>query len=325
MKNKKIYFKAVPFDKKMVTLALESGVDAMLAEKKDMEKISVLGRTQVLDIEDFIFMKINRKEDEEAVVAMVKSGKKVVLCRDAEIIPVENILAQVADVGMEADSLAGLETALGILEKGVDYVVVDQTCASELKAMVKKVKQDQGKVDLVPGKITEITPIGLGHRVCVDTISLLKTGQGMLVGNSSAFTFLVNAETESNPYVAARPFRINAGAVHSYACLPRDRTTYLEELSPGHEVLIATSEGSGFSAVVGRVKTEIRPMLLITAEFEKTSGSVILQNAETIRLVGKDKKPVSVVSLKAGDEVLCRPDQAGRHFGMRIQEEIREK
>jgi 3-dehydroquinate synthase II len=39
----------------------------------------------------------------------------------------------------------------------------------------------------------------------------------MLVGNSSAFTFLVNAETESNPYVAPRPFRINAGAVHAYA------------------------------------------------------------------------------------------------------------
>jgi len=323
--KKKIYFKAVPFDKKMITLALESGVDAILAEKKDIEKISVLGRTEVLDVEDFSFMKISRKEDEKAVVDMVKSGKKVVLSRDVEIIPVENILAQVADVGMEADSLSGLETALGILEKGVDYLVVDQRSASELKEMVKKVKQDQGKIDLVPGKITGITPIGLGHRVCVDTISLLKTGQGMLVGNSSAFTFLVNAETESNPYVAARPFRINAGAVHSYACLPQDRTTYLEELSPGDEVLIASSEGGSFSAVVGRIKTEIRPMLLITAEFEGNRGSVILQNAETIRLVGKDGKPLSVVKLKVGDEILCKPDQAGRHFGMRIQEEIREK
>ena len=28
--------------------------------------------------------------------------------------------------------------------------------------------------------------------------------------------------------------------------------------------------------------------------------------------------------LKPGDTVLCRLDQAGRHFGMRIQEEIRE-
>lgn len=323
--NKKIFFKAVPFDKKMVTLALESGVDAILAQKKDMDKISVLGRTEVLDIENFSFMKITRKDDERAVVDLIKSGKKVVLSSDVEIIPVENILAQVSDVGMEADSLSGLETALGILEKGVDYLVVDLKSASDLKEMVRKVKQDQGQIDLVAGKITGITPIGLGHRVCVDTISLLETGQGMLVGNSSAFTFLVNAETESNPYVAARPFRINAGAVHSYACLPMDRTSYLEELAPGDEVLIASSDGGSFSAVVGRVKTEVRPMLLISAEFEGSRGSIVLQNAETIRLVDKGGKPVSVVKLKVGDEVLCKPDQAGRHFGMRIQEDIREK
>lgn len=323
--KKKIFFKAVPFDKQMVTLALESGVDSILAEKKDLEKISVLGRTEVLDVDEFSFMSISSKDDEKAVVDVVKSGRRVVLSRDVEIIPVENILAQVSDIGMEVDSLSSLETALGILEKGVSFVVVDQGSSQDLKQMVKKIKQDQGKVDLVPGKITEISPIGLGHRVCVDTISLLDTGQGMLVGNSSAFTFLVNAETESNPYVAARPFRINAGAVHSYACLPQDKTTYLEELSPGNEVLIAASDGSSFSAVVGRIKTEIRPMLLITAEFEGNRGSVILQNAETIRLVNRDGKPVSVVKLKVGDEVLCRPDQAGRHFGMRIQEEIREE
>ena len=84
--------------------------------------------------------------------------------------------------------------------------------------------------------ITSIKAAGLGHRVCVDTMSMLKKGQGMLVGNSSAFTFLVHAETESNPYVAARPFRVNAGAVHAYAVMPGDRTSYLEELSSGDEV-----------------------------------------------------------------------------------------
>ncbi|MCA1743773.1 MAG: 3-dehydroquinate synthase II [Desulfonatronovibrio sp.] len=323
--KKKIYFKAVPFDKKMVTLALESGVDAIIAPKKDLEAIAALGRTEVIDIEEFNFMSINQKQDEEKVVELLNAGTRVVLPEDVEIIPVENILAQNSNVGMRVDSLTSLETALGILEKGVDYVVVGADSAQELKTMVKRVKQDQGKVDLVCGKIVEITPIGLGHRVCVDTISLLKTGEGMLVGNSSAFTFLVNAETESNPYVAARPFRINAGAVHSYACLPQDKTTYLEELGPGTEVLIAGNDGHGFSAVVGRVKTEIRPMLLISAEFEGKKGSVVLQNAETIRLVSSQGKPVSVVELKVGDEVLCKTDQAGRHFGMRIQEEIREK
>ncbi|MFW5730938.1 MAG: 3-dehydroquinate synthase II [Desulfonatronovibrionaceae bacterium] len=323
--NKQIYFKAVPFNKPMITLALESGVDGIIAEKKDLEKIAALGRTHALDISELEFMEISSKPDEERAVELIQSGKKVVLNRNVEIIPVENILAQTSQVGMEVDSVSGLETALGILEKGVGFVVVDESGASMLKEMVRKVKQDQGQIDLVRGKITGISPIGLGHRVCVDTISLLRTGQGMLVGNSSAFSFLVNAETEANPYVAARPFRVNAGAVHSYVCLPDDRTAYLEELGPGQEVLVAGSDGSSFSAVVGRVKTEIRPMLLISAEFEGASGSVILQNAETIRLVGADGQPVSVVQLKTGQEVLCKPDMAGRHFGMRIQEEIREK
>ncbi len=323
--TKKIYFKAIPFDKKLVTLALESGVDGILAQKEDLDKITALGRTQALDIEDFKFTSVQSKEDEESVVQSLKSGEKVVLSRDAEIIPVENIVAQAQGVGKEVATPEEVGTAMGILERGVDFVVADAQGAQELKKMVSMVKQEHGTLDLLPGTITEITPLGLGHRVCVDTISLLDKGQGMLVGNSNAFTFLVNAETESNPYVAPRPFRINAGAVHSYACQPGDRTTYLEELAPGKEVLIASPQGEAKSAVVGRVKTEVRPMLLISAEYEGHRGSVIVQNAETIRLIGADKNPVSVVQLRVGDQVLCRSDQAGRHFGMRVQEDIREK
>jgi len=122
----------------------------------------------------------------------------------------------------------------------------------------------------------------------------------MLVGNSSAMTFLVNAETESNPYVAARPFRINAGAVHAYCQMPGDTTRYLEELTSGSEVLIAAHTGETKTAVVGRVKTEIRPMLLITAEVDGREGKVFLQNAETIRLVTPEGKPVSVVTAARG-------------------------
>ena len=82
------------------------------------------------------------------------------------------------------------------------------------------------------------------------------------------------------------------------------------------------------SATIGRIKTEVRPMLMITAQMETPegtrTGSVFLQNAETIRLVRPDGTPVSVVALRPGDEVICRADVAGRHFGMRIQENIRE-
>ncbi len=150
----------------------------------------------------------------------------------------------------------------------------------------------------------------------------------MLVGDSAAFTFLVHAETERNEYVASRPFRVNAGGVHAYAIMPNDRTAYLEELRSGSEVLIVDAKGECGVAVVGRVKTEVRPMLRIEAECgadgEKKRGSVFVQNAETIRLVRPDGTSVSVVDLRAGDEVLCRLDAAGRHFGMRVEEDIRE-
>ena len=183
------------------------------------------------------------------------------------------------------------------------------------------------RTELLQGRealLTDEDPAGLGHRVCVDTMTLMRPGQGMLVGNSSAFTFLVNAETESNPYVAPRPFRINAGAVHAYAVMPGDRTSYLEELRAGTEVLLAAADGSTTLATVGRCKTEVRPMLLIEARCGDRTGAVFLQNAETIRLLRADGTPVSVVDLAAGDTVLCRTDQAGRHFGMRIDEDIRE-
>jgi len=206
----------------------------------------------------------------------------------------------------------------------VDVIVVTPQAAGDLKKIVADVKLSQGKVPLHKGVITSIKAAGLGHRVCVDTMSMLKKSQGMLVGNSSAFTFLVHAETESNPYVAARPFRVNAGAVHAYAVMPGDKTNYLEELSSGDEVLVVSATGDTSLATIGRVKVEIRPMLLITAKVGDTEGAVFLQNAETIRLTRADGEPVSVVSLKVGDEVLCKVDQAGRHFGMRISEEIKE-
>jgi 3-dehydroquinate synthase II len=322
---KKIVVQAVPFDKKLVTLALESGVDAVLVAEADADKVRALSRVEVLTPGDLTRVTLASKADEETAAAAMAKGRRVVLAEGWEIIPVENLLARGDGLGVEAASLERAVLAAGVLERGVDFVVVLPEARAELKEIVARLKLDQGTVALEPAKVTSVTPAGLGHRVCVDTTSMLRRGQGMLVGNSSAFAFLVHAETESNPYVAARPFRINAGAVHAYAALPGDRTSYLEELSAGREVLVVDAAGRTTVATVGRVKVEIRPMLLIAAATsDGREGQVFLQNAETIRLVRADGAPVSVVALKEGDEVLVRTDQAGRHFGMRIREEIRE-
>ncbi len=322
-----IYFKAVPFSKEEVTLALESGVDGIICPAGQAALVSGLARCEVIKAEDVPSIPLTRKEDEGIYLEAAATGMAT-LAPGWEIIPVENLLAQSDRVYTEVRSLAEAELASGILERGVRGVVVLPEGTGDLKDIVKYCKTSLEHEILEEAEVTEVIQAGLGHRVCCDTISILRRGQGMLVGNSSDFTFLVHAETEHNPYVAARPFRVNAGAVHAYTRLPHDRTCYLEELKAGCQVQIVDAGGGTMTATVGRVKIEIRPMLLIKAVFrrdgEEKCGAVFLQNAETIRLTAPGGIPVSVVSLKPGDKVLVRVDEAGRHFGMRVREEIAE-
>ncbi len=320
-----IYFKSVPFSKNDVTLALESGVDGVIVPSGNVESVASLSRIPAIAEEDMPSMVMASKADEEAIRDTLNAGRKAVLARGWEIIPVENLLAQCDTVIAEAASLEEAVLASGILQRGVQGIVVLPEAIGQLKDIIASCRTCREHESLDVAEIVRIEPAGLGHRVCVDTMSMMKRGQGMLVGNSSAFTFLVHAETEHNEYVASRPFRVNAGAVHAYIRLPGDRTTYLSEVSSGTEMLVVDNEGRTTVATAGRVKVEVRPMLLIEAKVGGKLGSVFLQNAETIRLTAPDGTPVSVVALKNGDKVLCRLDEAGRHFGMRIKEDIQEK
>ena len=257
----------------------------------------------------------------------------IVIGRDWKIIPLENIIAAISSKRKKV--IAGVKTAeeartaLETLEHGADGVLIDTDDPSEIKKAVELREELKfGRLPLTTARVTNVKPLEMGDRVCVDTCSLMQAGEGMLVGSQSFALFLVHSETEESPYVEARPFRVNAGAVHAYI-LVGDKTKYLAEISSGDEVLIVNADGKVRKAVVGRAKIERRPLILVEAEVdvdgEKRKCSIILQNAETIKLVGKDKKPISVVSLKEGDEVLVHLTAAGRHFGMAVEETVREK
>jgi len=183
---------------------------------------------------------------------------------------------------------------------------------------------DKGRIELVAARVTAVKPVGMGDRVCVDTASMMTLGEGMLIGSQAKGLFLVHSESEDSPYVAARPFRVNAGAVHAYIKVG-EKTRYLSELKSGDEVTVISKDGSARSAIVGRSKIEKRPMMLIEAEAEGAQISTLLQNAETIKLVGSDGLPRPVTDLKAGDEVLVHLEKSARHFGMKIEESIVEK
>jgi 3-dehydroquinate synthase II len=118
---------------------------------------------------------------------------------------------------------------------------------------------------------------------------------------------------------------VNAGPVHAYIRVPGGKTRYLGELAAGDEVLVVNHQGQTRPGVVGRVKVESRPLMLVAAEVQGKEITTILQNAETIRLTRPDGQAVSIVTLKPGDEVLAALEEAGRHFGHKIQETILER
>jgi 3-dehydroquinate synthase II len=321
-------------NKNIVTAALESGISKLLLERGGSDKVKKLAKVKTIAPDgdfklgdEYVIVEIKGKEDEEKAASLLKQGKKVIVkTTDWTIIPLENLLAQGDEVYAWVRSAEEAKTALTILEKGTKGIVLDTEDVNEIKKTGELIRTSGENVKLSKAKITGIKPIGMCDRVCIDTCSNMVRGEGALVGNSSAGMFLVHAETESNPYVAARPFRVNAGAVHMYVRLPNGKTKYLSEIESGDEIMIYNYKGEGRIAYVGRAKVERRPMLLIEAIAEdgkKVAG--ILQNAETIRLTSPEGKPISVVELKEGDEVLVYTEEPGRHFGMKVKESIVEK
>jgi 3-dehydroquinate synthase II len=153
----------------------------------------------------------------------------------------------------------------------------------------------------------------------------MSRGEGMLVGNSSQALFLVHSESVENPFVNPRPFRVNAGPVHAYIRMAGGQTKYLSEVRAGDQALVVNYEGKSFPAVVGRAKTERRPLALVEAEEGGEILAVILQNAETIRLTQPGGEAISLVDLKEGTEILVYRERGGRHFGVQVDETISER
>lgn len=327
-----IWVKVDPWDKKIVTTALEGGADAIWVPKGFDAKVRELGRIKTISEEgdfklgkDVIIFQIKSGEDEDEILKLCQDKKVVLECRDWTIIPLENLIAKGANVIAQVRDLREAQTAFGILEKGVNHILFHTDDPMELKKALSELKRDEDQTVLKEAEITEITPVGMGDRVCVDTCTSMGIGQGMLVGNSSSGLFLVHSESIANPYVSPRPFRVNAGAVHAYTRVPGGKTRYLSELSSGDQILITDFKGHSFAGIVGRLKIEKRPMMLLKAIVDGIEITTLLQNAETIRLTAPDGQPVSVVALNSGDKVLAAVEEGGRHFGYKIDETILEK
>ncbi|MEA1906552.1 MAG: 3-dehydroquinate synthase II, partial [Euryarchaeota archaeon] len=293
---------------------LTGSMDIITAQKLSSEGKTVAG-----------YVVIQNKEYERFAAELGRACDYLITVgTDWKVIPLENLIAGLFEENVEI--IAGVrdsdeaKVALETLEHGSDGILIDTDDPSEIKRITGTVERaGTSAVPLQVARVTAVKPVGMGDRVCVDTCSLMTVGEGMLIGSQSNGLFLVQSEAEDSPYVASRPFRVNAGAVHAYVRVG-EKTRYLSELSAGDLVTTIDAGGEQKDAIVGRVKIERRPLTLVEADVDGAVIKTLLQNAETIKLVGADGAPISIANLKVGDEVLVHFEDSARHFGMKIDE-----
>jgi 3-dehydroquinate synthase II len=324
-------------EKKILSSALEAGFKNIVIKKGNSD-LKKLGRFNAIECEGDQFFSEGKKIGECVKISTDKDLQRaydlinkvqylVTISENWKIIPLENLISKIQ--GSETKLLPICEDHqeaklfFETMENGTDGVVVAPKTFLDLSNFSKLVTDTIPKAELSLAEIVDIKLLSLGDRTCVDTCSIFHFGEGMLVGSQSSCLFLIGSECMESEYVASRPFRVNAGAVHSYVLCLDGQTKYLSELKSGDEVMAVDSKGNCRPVTVGRTKTEIRPMVMISAYVNECIHSVILQNAETIRLCAPGAM-ISVSDLKAGDKILVKSDVGGRHFGQKVKETIKE-
>ncbi|MFI9583677.1 3-dehydroquinate synthase II family protein [Streptomyces sp. NPDC052236] len=254
----------------------------------------------------------------------------VLAFKDPTKIPLEIVLAAAAGAdGSTITQVADVEEAqivFGVLEHGSDGVMLAPGALGEATSLKSAAVGGPGELALVELEITGIRRAGMGERACVDTCSHFRPDEGILVGSHSTGMILSCSETHPLPYMPTRPFRVNAGALHSYTLSDAGRTNYLSELVSGGKVLAVDAKGQARVVTVGRVKIETRPLLSIDAV--SPSGvdvNLIVQDDWHVRVLGPGGTVLNVTELTPGMKVLGHLPTKQRHVGYPIDEFCIEK
>ncbi len=265
---------------------------------------------------------------ERALEDGVRAGAVLLTWTHDRVIPLENAVATHRGrltIWTAVDSAERVSAALGALERGADRVVVPVRSVVEVDRLEHQL--DAGARHDLPWAtpaVSAVEPAGLGDRVLVDTTSLLAPDEGLLVGSSAAFLFLVLSEAVGSRFTRPRPFRVNAGAAHSYVLRPDGSTRYLSELASGDPLLAVRTDGRCRTVRAGRLKIERRPLVRVETAVGATPRTIFLQEAETVRLAGA-RGPLATTSVKPGDRVRGVTLPAARHLGIAVDESIEER
>ncbi|HJQ01828.1 MAG TPA: 3-dehydroquinate synthase II family protein [Jatrophihabitans sp.] len=301
----------------------ELGVDLMLIPvdgPADLDRLDALGPSFVADIS---------VTDQASLALACRSASSrvftVVSFADPTRIPLEIVIAAAdkssGELVCQVASPTEAAIVLGVLEKGSEAILYS---AEQVNAVIEH--QEVLQPGLAPLKLSVLTVdsiahVGMGDRVCVDTCSQLEPDEGILVGSFAHGFILCCSETHPLPYMPTRPFRVNAGALHSYVLRADNRTNYLSELHAGMPVLAVRTDGSVRTVVVGRTKLERRPLLQITAH-APTGEQICLtvQDDWHVRVLGPEAVVRNVTELCSGSELLGYLATDRRHVGYPVDE-----
>jgi len=263
-----------------------------------------------------------------AIATTPEGGTLVVEWTGDRVIPLESAVAGRGhrfQVWTFARNPEEVPAALGALEHGADRVIVTLHDVAEVDALERAVGGPAPSgLTWSSVVVTDVHPAGLGDRVIVDTTSLLAPEEGLLVGSAAAFLFHVASEAVGSKFSRPRPFRVNAGAAHSYVLMADGSTRYLAELA-GNDSVLAVAPGGTVRAVrVGRIKVERRPLVMVRADDTGVSRTVFLQEAETVRLSTEEGRRATT-DLRAGSRVQGVRLPPARHLGAAVEESIEER
>ena len=252
------------------------------------------------------------------------------------MIPLENLVASAQGSGTKLiariDTQQSLRGAAFALETGVHGLLLPAKqpeiwADAQIIAAERLATQSEGDDgileeggDIVSFSLQSVEDGGVGDRVCVDLTSILEVGEGFLIGSAANAMVLVHGETLDSEFVPPRPFRVNAGAVHAYILMEDGSTKYLSELIAGDSVAVCNSNGIVRSAIIGRMKIESRPFLLLRYIHSESgvNGQIFLQQAETVRLISPLGDMPSVTSVEVGDSLLGFIGTSARHIGQNV-------
>jgi 3-amino-4-hydroxybenzoic acid synthase len=231
------------------------------------------------------------------------------------------VLIKEIEPGDREDALV----VLGVMEVGADGILYRPHSVTDVVELEAKLSNQAETLAIVPATIITTRAVGMGFRSCIDLATIFAPTEGILIGSTSHGGFLACPEVFPMPYMELRPFRVNAGAVHSYLYNAANKTSYLTELKAGTPVQVVGLDGRTRTVPVGRIKTEVRPLRMIEAALPGGSTiNLLMQDDWHVRIYGIDGSPINITELRPGDVVAAFGATAGRHVGIAIKENILE-